>query len=431
MVDYTNYCGAANQIMSVDCYRVLGESGRILTPENDVGINTLPDQLVSKKKKTGFNFNVMVVGEPGVGKSTLMETLFKIKMPESDPKDRTERLEIVTESIEEDNVTLDIKIISTQNYAQGIDKSSCIQQAVEYIDTAFDEYLDTEWTSPRRRNTDPDPRVHLCIYMLNPSGRSVRSVDLVAMKKLATKVNLVPVIAKADTVLPDVIEGFKDRITDDLCEYGVLYYEFPMEDDSMTEKNENYQNELPFAVCGSTTFIAVGGKKVRARQYPWGIVEIENEAHTQFNMLRDSIIRSNLAHLILATNDDHYAEYRRERMEEIGYTDNETDDAPVSLAMNVERQLTALDQQMSNVSKLSTESLMKRVNEKINEVKKREESIDTLYVPKIAQIKDTLSELEKEKMDIVTKMKERAAQQEEAGTSKRLKKKSQLFSKKN
>lgn len=30
---------------------------------------------------------------------------------------------------------------------------------------------------------------------------------------------------------------------------------------------------MPFAVVGSNTFIDVGGKKVRGRAYPWGVVE--------------------------------------------------------------------------------------------------------------------------------------------------------------
>lgn len=30
---------------------------------------------------------------------------------------------------------------------------------------------------------------------------------------------------------------------------------------------------MPFAVVGSTDFVKKNGKSVRARQYPWGIVE--------------------------------------------------------------------------------------------------------------------------------------------------------------
>jgi septin 6/8/11 len=31
---------------------------------------------------------------------------------------------------------------------------------------------------------------------------------------------------------------------------------------------------LPFAVVGSNEFVKVGNKNVRARQYPWGVVQV-------------------------------------------------------------------------------------------------------------------------------------------------------------
>ena len=33
------------------------------------------------------------------------------------------------------------------------------------------------------------------------------------------------------------------------------------------------QERIPFAVVGSNAVIEVGGKKIRGRKYPWGIVE--------------------------------------------------------------------------------------------------------------------------------------------------------------
>lgn len=48
---------------------------------------------------------------------------------------------------------------------------------------------------------------------------------------------------------------------------------------------------MPFAVIGSNTVISVNGKKVRARAYPWGTVDIENEKFSDFNHLRDVLIR--------------------------------------------------------------------------------------------------------------------------------------------
>ena len=45
-----------------------------------------------------------------------------------------------------------------------------------------------------------DTRIHSCLYFITPNGHGLKSLDLVCMKKLDSKVNIIPVIAKADTV---------------------------------------------------------------------------------------------------------------------------------------------------------------------------------------------------------------------------------------
>ena len=49
---------------------------RCLNLAGHVGFDSLPDQLVNKSTHQGFCFNILCVGETGIGKSTLMNTLF-------------------------------------------------------------------------------------------------------------------------------------------------------------------------------------------------------------------------------------------------------------------------------------------------------------------------------------------------------------------
>lgn len=49
---------------------------RSLNLAGHVGFDSLPDQLVNKSTHQGFCFNILCIGETGIGKSTLMDTLF-------------------------------------------------------------------------------------------------------------------------------------------------------------------------------------------------------------------------------------------------------------------------------------------------------------------------------------------------------------------
>jgi septin family protein len=59
----------------------------------------------------------------------------------------------------------------------------------------------------------------------------------------------------------------------ELASNGVQIYQFPVDDETVAETNSMMNGHFPFAVCGSTDFIRVGNKMVRARQYPWGTVQ--------------------------------------------------------------------------------------------------------------------------------------------------------------
>ena len=93
------------------------------------------------------------------------------------------------------------------------------------------------------------------------------------MKKLDTKVNIIPIIAKADTINKTELSKFKSKIMSELVNNGVQIYQFPTEDDTVAPTNKEMNGVLPFAVVGSNDFVKVGNKMVRARQYPWGVVQ--------------------------------------------------------------------------------------------------------------------------------------------------------------
>lgn len=80
---------------------------------------------------------------------------------------------------------------------------------------------------------------------------------------------------------------------------------------------------LPFAVVGSTEEAKVNGRTLRVRQYPWGCVQVENEAHCDFVRLREMLLRVNMEDLRERTHTLHYETYRKLRLTEMGFKDDE------------------------------------------------------------------------------------------------------------
>lgn len=59
---------------------------------------------------------------------------------------------------------------------------------VDYIDTQFENYLQEELKIKRSLFNYHDTRIHICLYFISPTGHSLKSLDLVTMKKLDSKV---------------------------------------------------------------------------------------------------------------------------------------------------------------------------------------------------------------------------------------------------
>ena len=69
--------------------------------------------------------------------------------------------------------------------------------------------------------------------------------------------------------------------------FGFLFSD---EDEDYKQQVQQLRESIPFAVVGANAMVEVHGKKIRGRQYPWGVVEVENPAHCDFVKLRTMLI---------------------------------------------------------------------------------------------------------------------------------------------
>ena len=59
------------------------------------------------------------------------------------------------------------------------------------------------------------------------------------MKKLQNKVNIIPIIAKSDTITKSELAMFKDKVMSEIKANEIKLYQFPTDDETVSETNEN------------------------------------------------------------------------------------------------------------------------------------------------------------------------------------------------
>ncbi|VDK20188.1 unnamed protein product [Taenia asiatica] len=291
-------------------------------PDEDakLGFANIPDQMHRKAVKKGFNFTLMIAGESGLGKATLVNSLFMQDLyKDREPADANEMIKKVTKiekrqiELDERGVKLRLTIVDTPGFNDAVNAEECWKPIEDYIDSTFEQYFKDE-CGLNRKNIQ-DNRVHCCLYFISPYGHGLRQVDVEFMRRLQNKVNIVPVIAKADALTASELRALKERIMSDLNRYKIDIYRLPECDSDEEEEIKRLDKEikavLPFAVIGSNCVIeGEGGKRVRGRQYPWGVVEVENPKHCDFTKLRIFLLKTHMQDLKDMTLEVHYENYR-------------------------------------------------------------------------------------------------------------------------
>lgn len=354
---------------------------RTLKLAGHVGFDSLPDQLVNKSVQNGFVFNIMCIGETGLGKSTLMDTLFNTSF-ESSPSPHTlpnVKLKAHTYELQESSVRLKLTICDTVGYGDQINKDDSFKAVVDYIDAQYEAYLQEELKIKRSLSACHDSRIHVCLYFICPTGHGLKSLDLVCMKKLDTKVNIIPIIAKADTISKIELQRFKTKINQELQANGVHIYQFPTDDETVSETNTSMNSHVPFAVVGSTDFVRLGNKMMRARQYPWGTVQVENEGHCDFVKLREMLIRTNMEDMREKTHTKHYELYRQKRLEQMGFTDVDSENKPVSFQQTFEAKRSNHLAELQAKEEEVRQMFVQRVKEKESELKESEKDLHSKF----------------------------------------------------
>ena len=103
-----------------------------------------------------------------------------------------------------------LTVIDTPGFGDYVNNRDSWMPIIEFLDDQHESYMLQE-QQPRRQDKI-DLRVHACLYFIRPSGHTLKPLDIEVMKRLCSRVNLIPVIAKADTLSPSDFVKFKAKV---------------------------------------------------------------------------------------------------------------------------------------------------------------------------------------------------------------------------
>lgn len=281
-----------------------------------------------KHLKRGINFTLMIVGQSGSGRSTFINTLCGQQVVENStsvlaPTDQSQDIELqlreeTVELEDDEGVKIQLNIIDTPGLGLSLNNSIAFEIISDYIKHQYDEIL-LEESRVRRNPRFKDGRVHCILYLIEPTGHGLKEMDVEFMKQLGNLANIIPIICKADSLTPDELKLNKKLILNDINKYNLPIYNFPMDENEVTQ--EDYETNIylrgiiPFSIISSNdVFTNDDGQIIRGRKYPWGVIDVEDANVSDFVILRNTLLISHLHDFKEFTHEILYERYRTDAL---------------------------------------------------------------------------------------------------------------------
>lgn len=121
----------------------------------------------------------MVVGESGLGKTTLINTLFSTELAASRDyssrhikqlQEKYTEINIVKAELEEKQFKVKLTVIDTPGFGDYVNNKDSWSPIVDFIDDQHESYMRQEQQPDRDQKMDM--RVHACLYFIRGNGHS-------------------------------------------------------------------------------------------------------------------------------------------------------------------------------------------------------------------------------------------------------------------
>lgn len=258
----------------------------------EVGFGSLSNHFLQRSRKDGSDFNLLVVGPAGCGKSTLLSNLYHQDILPADRR-RNARIADAVEFIEHESeiveagVALRLKVTEVLGYGElsfGKTRQNAlkIQKILKHVDEKHKEHFEREnYAQSMKKSsaaTNRDQLYHAAIVFVQPQRNlNINVTDIDLLKALQGRVNVIPVIGKADTYINEELTRIKANLKKSLHEAKILL--FPnitdhTDDDWVIKEAVDVRSHCPFTTIAARPSEAHNG--ARFRQYPWGLISVDS-----------------------------------------------------------------------------------------------------------------------------------------------------------
>ncbi|CAO3625951.1 unnamed protein product [Cunninghamella echinulata] len=224
----------------------------------------LSGQYIRHKDKI-YSLNIMVIGDTGLGKTTfvrrfyntikgiIIKDTFKETIPNiiSGPLQTTKDPYTISMHIKQQqyhNQHLFLSILDMPGFNPKLSMDQQLLSFTKYIDNQYEQTF-TEETKLKRDTKRKDSHIHACLYFINAAcTNGLTDKDLYMMKQLTTRVNVIPILGKMNTIVDNEqqLDHFKIMFRHylfDLFQYP-LYGFIHLDEDEGQDGGDNDNDQL-------------------------------------------------------------------------------------------------------------------------------------------------------------------------------------------
>ncbi|KAI5126828.1 hypothetical protein NEPAR08_0658 [Nematocida parisii] len=241
--------------------------------KNEIGIGCISSQILKKTLQRGIEFNLFVAAERGLGAKTLISSIYNLTAFPAKVHTHSSDLVEYSAILQSNKITLKLTIFLYQGKDHEYIKNFLVERNTIYNKNNIG----------LRRERKEAPRMHAALFLISPF--SFKKEDIQIIQVLSELTNTFPIIPKRDIFTVHELEAYQEKISTQLKMQGIKVSDLIPEGISV------------LSVVASTTFVSVNGELVRGREYAWGIINAENPAVSDLNILTQLLLTVNLIDL--------------------------------------------------------------------------------------------------------------------------------------